>query len=296
MRSRIAAVSVVVLALLTGCTAVPVEMKTEQVNVPMPAERSADVRLTLRSGDLKLAGGAAGLLEGSVTYPGDAKPSVTTGSRESTSGKVVTVALEQPAFGPTTVSPVWDLRLNGGLPTNVFVSNASGDSTLDLMLADPKLLDIDSASGDVKLGLPGPHPSLSRLKLVSASGNVDVSVTGEYPALEAMDVSCASGNVGIDFTGTWRKSFTAGVSVSSGDVTLVLPRNVNVQVVGGTDSGTVSAEGFEKSAPTGSLKLPPGVQAGAAWIRPTGKASDPTLTVIAHVSSGNLILKVGEKK
>ncbi len=271
-------------AVLGGCSLAPPAAVVQKVDIPPTIERSADVRLTMDSGDIRLAGAAAGLVEGTLTYPGsDGKPLVSAGSRESTEGKVATVEIRQGRPAPATSGDrLIDLRLNGGLPMDLAVVEHSGDAVLDLSLVDARDLRIETDSGGTAVKLSGPHPSLSHVSFVSRSGETSIAANGEYPAIERFDVESASGGVRLDLGGTWKKDFTVRVRTASGNVTLVLPREVGVRVVGAPASGAVSAEGFSRT--------------GGEWTRRSDKPSDFTLTVEVTLASGDLVLKEAAKK
>lgn len=249
------------------------------VNVPAVVERSADLTFDLSSADLRIAGGAADLVEGHLTYaPGDPKPEVAVASKESTAGKVATVALKQGVPAAGGGGRLWDLKLNGGLPADVTVTQKSGALDLDLGLVDVKDLAVSSESGRVRVKLAGPHPSMSHASIDARSGGVAVDASGEYPALEGLDVSSSSGDVYMDLAGTWRKDFTAKVEAKSGDVVLTLPEKINTRVVASTSSGDVSAGGF--------------VQDAGAWTHAPAQPSPFTLTVEVRVMSGDVELKL----
>ena len=133
------------------------------------------------------------------------------------------------------------------------------------------------------MALGGPHPSLSRIAVTGSSGDIRIDANGEYPALEGFVVKAASGDVTLDFSGTWRKSFTAEVGASSGNVTIVVPKDVNVRVVGKPASGSVTAEGFRQ-------------EGDDTWVLEPAKQSESTFVVNVRSASGNLTLQTPPAK
>jgi DUF4097 and DUF4098 domain-containing protein YvlB len=274
--------------------------KVTQVSLPSPTERAAALRFDVSSAELKLAGGAAGLLEGSLTFPSsETSPTMAVGSKDTASGKVATVDLKENAGGVQLggAGSVWDLKLNGGLPTDVHVASASGKLDLDLGVVDVKDVSVVSQSGEADLKLKGPHPSLSSLAVSTQSGKLDLDASGEFPAVEEFKVATASGELALNVSGTWRKSFTIRAVSQSGAVTLVLPRDCNVVVSAGTSSGQVSADGFDET-PASASHVPPsgGPDPGRTFTRKGDKYAETTLTVRVTTQSGAITLKLPEKK
>jgi len=221
--------------------------------------RSADIKLDMPGGDLKVTGAGVDLVSGTLAYARpDAKPEVSSGTRESTAGVVQTAVLKQPGGASVTLEAIgaWKLQLGGGLPTDLSVPKGTGDLDLDLALVDAKNLSVGAGTGRLSVELGGPHPGLSHVSLANASGETTIDASGEYPALEAFEVRSASGAVDLDISGTWGKSFTGSVVTQSGAIRLVLPSKVNVRVVVSDSSGKVTAQGLTQEGTTWSYRSP----------------------------------------
>jgi hypothetical protein len=214
-------------ATAAACTGAATPPSPLTVSVPAySTARSADIKLDMRGGDLKVTGAGVELVSGMLAYARpDVKPEVSRGTHESTAGVVQTAVLKQP--GGASAMPVatvaWKLQLGGGLPTDLSVSKGTGDLDLDLALVDAKNLSVGAGTGRLSVELGGPHPALSHVSLTNSSGDATVDASGEYPALEAFSVRSTSGAVQLDMSGTWGKSFTGSVVTQSGAIKLVLP-------------------------------------------------------------------------
>ncbi len=283
-------VTCAVLLSAIACSPLSPTVVTHDIRVPLAAERFADVGIAVTTADVRLSGAAADLVEGSATYPAsDGKPETSTSSRESTAGGVAAFAVSQGPVSPASGKRLIDLRLNGGLPLDLNVTNGSGNSDLDLTLVDVQELKVNADSGNASVKLTGPHPSLSHASFAFGSGTASITANGEYPALEGFEVDSGSGAVSIDLSGTWRKSFTARVRAKSGNVTLTLPRGANIAVRGSVASGKVAEPGFARS------RMPTD-RPGAVFLRRAAdNPSDFTLGIEVDLGSGTLTLRVPEK-
>jgi hypothetical protein len=149
---------IVALACLCACSgerARTGDLKTDMQTVKLGNAKSVSVELQMGAGDLKVKGGAAGLLDGTFSYNVPAwKPKIE--YRES--GDRGTLTIAQPGdshsnFGDTKYS--WDVRLNNKVPLELHVEMGAGNS--DLALSDLSLtkLHVEVGAGRSTVDLAG---------------------------------------------------------------------------------------------------------------------------------------------
>lgn len=122
--------------------------------VPLGGAESARVQVELGAGELKLEGGSAELMDASFRYIGTAaKPEIKydlTGSRGY-------LTLRQPPFEGVGLRgrDIWDLKLNGRVPVDLFVNVGAGQGTFKLGNTTVRRLDIQVGAGELDIDLSG---------------------------------------------------------------------------------------------------------------------------------------------
>lgn len=255
-------------------TVTPGPLTTDQIDLPMPADASQTVDLSLGfgAGTLKLQGGASALVTGTAKYNiPDFKPEVTV------NGSSVSIEMGNWRLNKitdfTNIKNEWDLSL-GKQPLNLKIEAGAYKAEYDLGgLALTNLFVKDGAS-DVKMKFSSPN--LAEMKLLSyETGASNVSLTGLGNAnFSSLDFRSGAGNFTLDFSGTLRRDASVNIQTGLGNTTLVIPAGVPVQLtVDGGLSNVSYGSGWSKN--------------GSVY---TQEGTGPDLTIVVKIGAGNLTL------
>lgn len=244
----------------------------DQINLPLPANTSQVVDLSLKfgAGILKLNSGASNLVTGTATYNvTDFKPTVTVAGSS--------VSIEQGNWRLTGIPDVtnlkneWDLTL-GSLPIALNIDAGAYHAEYELGGLALTSLSISDGASDAKLNFASPN--LTEMSLLSYStGASNVSLTGLGNAnFTNLKFDSGAGNYTLDFSGQFKRAANVQIGTGVSNMTLVIPSGIPVQVtVDGALSNVTYGSGWTKNGNVYS-------QAG------TG----PQLTIVAEIGAGNL--------
>jgi hypothetical protein len=131
------------------------ELRTESQSVKLGGAKSIRVAIEMGAGELKVAGGATGLLDARFTYNIPAwKPRVEyteTGDR----GRLTIEQPTGPHMNTGDAKYVWDLHLNNGVPLDLTVNMGAGKSALTLAGLSLHNLDFNLGAGETVVDLTG---------------------------------------------------------------------------------------------------------------------------------------------
>jgi hypothetical protein len=131
------------------------ELRTESLHIARGAAKSARVELKIGSGELKVAGGAAELADGTFSYNvSEWKPRVD----YHVSGERGELTIEEPSGthgGLHDIKYTWDLRLNDTLPLDLDVEVGAGRSELILGALSLTNLEVQMGAGEAIVDLAG---------------------------------------------------------------------------------------------------------------------------------------------
>ena len=252
----------------------PGPLVTDQIDVPLPANATQPVNLSLAfgAGTLKVHPGASGLVSGTASYNlADFKPVVTVNGS--------TVRIEQGNWkmrGITDLSKIkneWDLSL-GSQPLNLSMEAGAYQAEYQLGGLALTNLTVKDGASDVKMDFASTN--LAELSLLSyETGASNVSLTGLGNANFAnLTFKSGAGNFSLDFSGALKRDGSVNIETGLGNTTLVIPSGVPVQL---TVEGGLSNVSYGSSwSKNGSVYS----QAG----------SGPQLTIVVHIGAGNLTL------
>jgi hypothetical protein len=232
-----------------------ISTQTFDVNVPLPTGSAVNtVAIEMGAGNLDIAPGASGLMEGSVKYNLDTwKPTLLNQNGD--------VSLKQGRTGginlPTDVVNDWNLKLSTSALMDLSVTAGAYQGSLDLSGLRLQNLHItDGASqADVKFDELNP---VTMHTLSYKTGASQVKLTGLANAnFESMTFDSGAGDYTLDFSGKLQRN--ANVSVKSGvsSITIIIPSGMSCQIhnagaVSGIDTqGTWTTNGNDYST-TGS--------------------------------------------
>lgn len=201
----------VALFLITSCDLATLEIgpvKTEATTVELGGARSVQTELSMGTGRIKLAGGSATLMDGTVTYNvDDWQPEV----QYTVGDELGLLSVSQPAYKnslPVNLGDIryeWDLRLSNDVPMDISVTMGAGEG--DLVMAD---LLLDS------------------LTFKGGAGEVSIDLRGS--SVSDLDVALGAGDVTLDLSGVWQQDLNATIKGGLGRVTLILPNASGARV------------------------------------------------------------------
>jgi hypothetical protein len=133
------------------------EARTETKQVALQGAETAEVNVRMGAGELRLEGGAAGLMEASFrTNRPSLEPEV---DYSVVNGRgILTVRHKRHhRIGLGRTINDWDIRLNSETPTNLRVKLGAGESRVDCRAINLDRLSIDMGVGQTTVNLSGPR-------------------------------------------------------------------------------------------------------------------------------------------
>ncbi len=247
---------------------------TDQINVPLPADTTQPVDLSLAfgAGTLKIHPGATALVSGTASYNiADFKPIVTSNGS--------TVRIEQGNWhlkGIPDLSNIkneWDLSL-GNQPLNLSIEAGAYNAEYQLGGLALTNLTVKDGASDVKMNFASPN--LAEMSLLSyETGASNVSLTGLGNAnFSSLIFHSGAGNFTLDFTGALKHDGSVNIETGVSNTTLVIPSGVPVQLT--VDGGLSNVTYDSAWSKSGNLY--------------TQEGSGPQLTIVVHIGAGNLTL------
>ncbi len=255
-------------------TLTPGPMLTYQINVPLPADTTRPMNLSLAfgAGTMKVHAGGEELVSGTAKYNiADFKPAV------SVNGS--TIRIEQGNWHLTGIPDLsnikneWDLSL-GNQPLNLSIE--AGAYHADYQMGGLALtnLTVKDGASDVKMNFNSPN--LSEMSLLNyETGASNVSLTGLGNAnFASLVFHSGAGNFTLDFTGALKRDGSVNIETGVSNTTLVIPSGIPVQLT--VDGGLSNVTYDSNWSKSGTLY--------------TQTGTGPQLTIVVHLGAGNLTL------
>jgi N-terminal domain of toast_rack, DUF2154 len=262
MNSKVLVIVGVVLALSVMACGLPSgavqlksgPMQTQTISVPLPADTSkpVDVSLTLGAADVTAGVGAAKLVEGSVQYNvPEYQPVVTSAGNQ--------VEIKQGPSGikglpPSDMVNKWSLKFNSSVPMNLTMKGGALNGTWDLGGLHLQSLTWEEGASKTDLSFNAANPEKMSL-FAFTTGVSTAKLTGLANLNFArMTFQSGVGNYTLDFGGKLKQSATVEVKSGVSDVTIVVPSGTaaRIAVKGGVSNiktvGSWSASGSTYTA------------------------------------------------
>ena len=255
-------------------TITPGPMQTDQINIPLPADptQTMDLSLGFGAGTLNLHPGASAVVSGTAQYNiADFKPIVTVNGS--------TARIEQGNWhlkgipDLSNIKNTWDLSL-GKQPLNLSIEAGAYHAEYQLGGLALTNLTVKDGASDVKMDFDSPN--LTEMSLLSyETGASNVSLTGLGNAnFSSLLFHSGAGNFTLDFTGSLKQNGSVNIETGVSNTTLVIPTGVPAQLtVEGGLSNVTYGSSWTKNGNTYS-------QSG----------SGPQLTIVVKIGAGNLTL------
>jgi hypothetical protein len=157
---RFTALALLVMLLASGCGAIRVtragEMKTETHSVDLGAATSAQIRIEMGFGELKVDSAEGKLMEGTFNYNiAGWQPQVSYEVDGGQGSLVVSQPDEEVNLVNQGAQNRWDLLLNSRVPIDLEVSTGASKSELNLSAIDLTRLKVETGAGEGTIDLSG---------------------------------------------------------------------------------------------------------------------------------------------
>jgi hypothetical protein len=180
------------------------------------------VKFEMASCDLRVTGFAVNLMEGEFVYSKKSmKPRLDHREKGGTGRLIVSQ--------PRTMAPLpgkarndWYVRLTNDVPLDLEVSNASGESKLNLRGINLTGLEVDQKIGNAVISTIGEYPGLDRMILKNNGGAVKVDMSGDYPAFQAIDLVINSGFAGLVLAGKYGSPLELKTKINNGNAEMAM--------------------------------------------------------------------------
>ena len=209
------------------------------------------VKFDIASGNLMVTGFAVNLMEGEFVY---SKKSMRPRLDYREKGGTGRLTVSQPRnMAPSLgkMSNDWYVRLTNDVPLALEVSNASGESKLNLRGINLTGIDVNHKSGNAIISTIGEYPGLAGISLKNNSGAVKLTMSGGYPALEAIDLVINSGFAGLVLAGKYGSPLDVKTKINRGNVEMAMagvyaaPSKLSLEITSG--DATVNLAGDWKA-------------------------------------------------
>jgi hypothetical protein len=244
--------------------------KVEEISVPAPAGGEARLTLSFGAGELKLAPGAANLVDGTASYNlDDLKPQVITDGANVEIKQEDLLRLVQ----RSGVKSIWDLKLGSG-PMDLRINAGAYQGDFELGGLSLTGLTVKDGAASVDLSFSKPNPVAMTVFRYETGASL-VQLKGLANAnFSTMLMSSGAGTYTLDFSGDLRRDATITISTGLSSIELVVPRGIPAMLTADTELTNVSV--------------------GSSWKKDGNRYSQPgtgpTLTFIIKGGAGNLTL------
>jgi len=227
--------SIFIIATLACSISLPVdtaktgETQTFNINEPAPTDSSGPAKLnvTMGAGTLQIAGGGAGLVEGSVRYNvAEWKPVVT---RQSDGATIKIDTQLTKSIPNNNVINDWNLKL-GNVPMDFTLKAGAYSGTLDLSGIPLTNLNISDGASSAKVLFNSPNPvKMNNFSYKTGASTVELDGLANANFTD-MTFDGGAGSYTLDFSGNLQQQSNVLVTAGVSNVTINLPANSNSQV------------------------------------------------------------------
>jgi hypothetical protein len=253
-------------------TPTPEPEVTDEITAAVPSSGKARLTLSFGAGELNLAPGAAGLVEGTATYNySKLKPSMTV------DGENVRIQAGEGKFNSfpnfRDLTNRWDLKL-GSAPMDLSIESGAYTGVFELGGLLLTGLTVKDGASTVKISFSSPNKAEMSI-LRYETGASTVKMTGLANAnFSTLIFSGGAGDYTLDFSGDLQRSASATIESGLCNMILVIPEGVHAVVT--VESGAAN------------------VNTGTGWTQSgkvyTQAGDGPTLTILINIGAGNLTL------
>jgi hypothetical protein len=216
----------------------PGPTETMQVAEPLPEDESIDeVEINMGAGELVLAAGAEGLMEGEITYNvADWKPSLTYQN-----DRLIISQGESPEVGFWGQQLInrWDLKL-GDVPMDLTIHAGAYEGEIDLSGVPLRNLTINDGASESRVTFESVNPQEME-SFTYSTGASSTTLAGLANAnFAALRFDGGAGEYTLDFSGELQRDAQVTINGGVGSITLIIPSTTAATVT--VDSGVGSVE------------------------------------------------------
>jgi hypothetical protein len=220
--------------------------ETQTLNISEPAAPAgqgntpAQISITMGAGNLQIASGATGLIEGSVKYNvAEWKPVV---SHQGSTLSITQGTNFSNQLPPQNVVNDWQLKL-GQTPTDLTINAGAYDSTLNLGGIPLTGLTINDGASNANITFTTPNPARMQ-HLAYKTGASTINLTGLGNANFAdMSFEGGAGSYTLDFSGKLQQPSIVRISSGVSNFKITVPTTTACKVVMTGAMNSVSTQG-----------------------------------------------------
>jgi hypothetical protein len=251
---------------------------TQDINVPLPADSPADLRIGFAAGQLNVEPAEQqALVAGTATYNAEQlSPVISTddGNVTMTTGEIDNFNDLNFDFSLNQRTNRWDLTL---APEPMVLQLDAGAFHGSIELGGLAIEDLKVSSGAADLSLSFSQPNLANMgtfELNTGASSVDLAGLANA-GFEQMQFQGGAGDFTLDFSGDLRAATDVRVEAALSSVKLVIPEGINAEIqVDGALANVGTPSGFSSSGRTY-----------------TQDGSGPQLTIHVQLGAGDLQIK-----
>lgn len=215
--------------------------RTMEIAADVPVSgQTSELHLEMASGELEIAGGAAGLVEGTVRYNVEKwQPTVNT---DGSQVEIVQGAQGSIDIPDRNVINEWDLRL-GNSPIDLSLQAGAYQGTLDLTGVPITNLTVTDGASRATVKFDSLNPvRMEQLTYKTGASQVDLEGLGNANVAEVI-FEGGAGSYTLDFYGDLQQDVSVRLSAGMSNIRINVPENARVRVEIGGGLSNVSVGG-----------------------------------------------------
>jgi hypothetical protein len=205
-------------------------LRTQQVDVPLPADAGQQVDLRLRFGAarLRFAGGGDRLVKGTIRYNVEEfKPVITVSERK--------VSIEQgedleAALPPSGTRNEWDLQVSDAVPYHLRVEAGAYQGTWALGGLRLRRLEVVEGATQATYSFDRPNPEVMEALNVTTGASRVRMVSLVNANFRQMGFDAGVGEYTLDFSGQLRQSASVRIRTGVSTVTVSVPQTTPARI------------------------------------------------------------------
>lgn len=279
-----------ILALVTMACGVTINVPGEDVktgptqtmtlDVAVPSQTPAELKLEFGAGELNVTPGAGDmLLQGTAKFNvEDFRPEVIQ------NGASVTVSSGDleirgfPSVNTRDFENIWDLKL-GTAPMNLSINAGAYQGKIDLGGLSLLNLDVNDGAADSNLDFSAPNlVEMDTLRYTTGASNIELSGLANAN-FGSMIFRSGAGDYTLNFSGTLQRDAKVDIESGVSQVTIIVPEGVSVRLNFTGGLSNVDLQGAWEKSGANSYEL---------------QGSGPSLEIVVEMGAGNLVLRTSK--